>query len=293
MQVRTALPNLIANVLFGAGHRDKRARIIHRIAMAIALSTLAFSILMGLAGFEFLDRKSFLEPFYLSWISGAALFLLSIWIAIKQLDNPAAESSQRRMEILVKGREGPAVEYFLRKFHEFEHYAEFSCQRIVFKDYRANGERVLVEKTVSMLLKNFIEDVWSNYTHTIAHDTGVDSDEFSIMYFRVNGERRGIAASNEGKQRSTTYDIRIEPDQGVLVEFGVRHWIENPQNLTQSVPRFTSKLSLDFENHTDRPVTFAWGDERIELTPGDVKPVLTLHDLPPGLAYRGELSLRA
>ena len=290
--MRTALSKVIANVLFGASHRDKRARIIHRIALAITLTTLAFSLLMGLTGFEFIDRKGFLEPFYLSWISGAALFLLSIWIAIKQMDNPAAESSQRRMEILMQGREGPAVEYFLRRFHEFEHYAASSHQKIIFKDYRASDGRILVEKTVSMLLKNFIEDVWSSYTHTIAHDTGVDGDGFSILYFRVNGERRAVAASNEGKQRSTTYDIRIEPDQGVLVEFGIKHWIENPQNLAQSVPRFTSKLSLDFENHTDRPVTFAWGEDRIELAPGDKKPVLELHDLPPGLAYHGELSLR-
>jgi hypothetical protein len=284
--------NLFKQVLFGAAYKDERARIIHRIAIALVVLTGGFSVAMGLLGFEFFSGKGFLEPLYVSWVSGAALFLLSIWIAITQLDNPAAQDSRRRMEILVQGREGPAVEYFLRKFHEFEHYAEFSQQKIVVKSYSADGSRVQVEKSASMLLKNFIEDVWSSFTHTVAHDTAVDDDDLRILYFRVGGKLRPIDSFNEGKLRSATYDVRVEPRQGVLVEFALRHWIKNPQNVVQSVPRFTSRLTLHVENHTDRVVVFTRGEERVELPPGDVQPILEVHNLPPGLAYSGELTVQ-
>lgn len=289
--MRTALSRAMKIVFLGSGHKDARAVIIHRIAVVITAITIVFSLAMGATGFEFASRSKFFEPFYLSWISGAGLFLVSILIAIQQLDDPANESSRRRMEILMKGRDGPAVEYFIRRFHEFEHYAEYSRQRIVIKEYSQDGRRIQVEKSVSMLLKNFIEDVWSIYSHQVAHDTGVADDGLAMLYLRVDGKSRSVAEFNEGQARKTAYDIRIEPEQGVLVEFGLRHWIENPQILVQSVPRFTSELTLEIENHTDRPVNYAWDDHMLHIPPGDAKPVLQLHDLAPGLAYRGNLSL--
>ena len=288
--MRTALLNMIKKLLLGDGYRDRRARIIYRIAGALVVSTALFSWVMWATGFSFADRQGFLEPFYLSWVSGAALLFVSIMIALQQLDTPASENTRRRLEILMQDRDGPAVEYFFSKFHEFEHYAEQFSQKITLEKCNEDKSRVLIKRDVAILLRNFVEDAWGQFEHHLVHETGVQNDGLSLLYFRVDHKPRTVAPFNEEK-RSMSYDIRIEPNKAVLVEFGFRHWIGNPHSLPQSVQRFTSKLNLDIENQTDMRASFVSGDDRLELLPSEVRRAKEITDVHPGLAYEGHLTL--
>lgn len=217
--------------------------------MLMVFITAIWTVVMLMLGLDFTDRQRFWEPMFVSWAAGVALFGFSVVIALAQLDDPFAEGSSRRMEILMQGQEGPHVDYFLSKFKEAEQYAEIVEKTFVFQEVAEDGTRALLDTVTKITLRNFINDVGSTYNQPIGFSTEVTGSSARVLYMKVGDADVSLDQFIPGPSFRETYPISIGPGKSATVEFAIRRWVD-PTRLLQSTARFSRAIKVSAKNNT-------------------------------------------
>jgi len=258
------------------------------------------------AGLQPPGLPGFWLSFYSNWVSSVLFFaIVGLVAGLTALYRPEADVFAARVQILLGGKSGPAVDYIGKKLGEIGYVARLTQRKVIVEEYSEKLNAFKLRILHSTSIKNLYHDVKTDAAGKIAFrkldQMVVEPDEFGwLVSFRINGISQPEVPTpllKEGFVRS--WSLSIPGDEEGLISY--EHWLWYPvtEEHTFTLGRFTERLELEIHSRVAHPdkrvkVSFTAGtlekesvlgyDEELKLAP-------ILDQYPDTVAYKFTLAM--
>ena len=213
---------------------------------------------------SFIDRitdvSTFAGAVYAAWVSAVLFFLvLGIIGTIVSLSRPENEPFETRARILLRGQNGPHIDYAVAKLREaLEHFAESTETSVNIRDFDPDSKKYKLEIEDTTKVMSYINDISTSYEANISlEEVTLPPAGFPrsrLYYCRVDG----IAQTTEEFDSKLIRKIPVIVGSGGVcsVDHGVTVWLKaNTEPYSHEVKRYTRSLTLQINNHTGETST--------------------------------------
>lgn len=218
----------------------------------------------------------FWQSFYVNWIASLLFFaVVGLVAGLTALYRPEADVFAARVQILLGGKKGPAVEYIAEKLGEIGYVARLTQRQITIEEYSEQMRAFKLRLRHSTWLKNLYHDVPTGAEGKISFnfDPLVPEPALygSLESFRINGAGQPdvpAALPKEGFNRPWSLDIPGDEEGVVTYEHWC--WYGTGTDHTFTLGRFTELLDVKIRSRCVRPL-------KLNLTAGTLTKEIVLH----------------
>lgn len=218
----------------------------------------------------------FWQSFYVNWIASLLFFaVVGLVAGLTALYRPEADVFAARVQILLGGKKGPAVEYIAKKLGEIGYVARLTQRQITIEEYSDPMKAFKLRLRHSTWLKNLYHDVPTGAEGKISFNFDPLVPEppvyGSLESFRINGGGQPDVPAilpKEGFNRP--WNLNIPGDEEGVVTYEHWCWYGTGTDHGFTLGRFTELLDVKIRSRCVRPL-------KLNLTAGTLTKEIVLH----------------
>lgn len=202
----------------------------------------------------------FWQSFYVNWIASLLFFgVVGLVAGLTALYRPEADVFAARVQILLGGKKGPAVEYIAKRLGEIGYVARLTQRHITIEDYSEEMKAFKLRLQHCTWLRNLYHDVPTGAVGKISFNfdplTPEPESYGSLSSFRINGSGQPdvpAALPREGFNRP--WNLNIPGDEEGVVAYEHWCWYGTGTDHTFTLGRFTELLDVKIKNRCVKPL---------------------------------------
>jgi hypothetical protein len=192
--------------------------------------------------------------FYSNWVSSVLFFaIVGLVAGLTALYRPEADVFAARVQILLGGKSGPAVDYIATKLGEIGYVARLTQRKVVIEEYSEEMKAFKLRVLHSTWIKNLYHDVKTDAAGRIAFfhidELVPEPAEYgSLISFRINGfPQPDLPARITKADFERPWSFIIPGDEEGTISY--EHWFWYPADKEHSftLGRFTENLDVEIK----------------------------------------------